>query len=151
RDKTNSLNSADQGFNEFLRSLAGLEALKTGSKEFLEVSDYIPSSKLLKFLSLEKIENYFSALEHLYSNKDDFKLIYEYSGWTENCFEFIDDLLFQSETNWFINPQDDLRARERRRMVFLWSILEFLCIKKQNGEKWNMQEIFRIIRIYWIR
>ncbi|WP_300436548.1 DUF262 domain-containing protein [Christiangramia sp.] len=151
RDKSNSLNSADQGFNEFLKSIAGLQSLKLESGEYLEVSDNIPSSKLLKFLSLDIINDYFEALQYLYLKKDEFIAYFEYSEWIESCFDFINEILFRSETNWFINPQDDLRARERRRMVFFWSILEYLQFKKQNQDDWDLLEVFRLVRVYWLR
>lgn len=149
RDKDDPENSADDGFNEFLRCIAGFEALKSASKDFIEPRDPIHTSRLLKYLSLHKIQNYFNVLQFLYDNQNQFKDKYEYSNWINKCLSFIQNLFFESKTNWFINYNNENRANERRRMVFIWSIFDYLT-SLENLEE-HLDEIFRFVRVYWLR
>ena len=149
RDKDNPENSSDEGFNEFLKCIAGFEAFKSESSDFIGHYEPIHTSRLLEHLSLDKIEIYFNALKFLYVNQNQFKDRYEYNNWINECLNFIQNLLFKSQTNWFINYNNENRANERRRMVFIWSIFDYLT-SLEHLEK-NIDEIFRFVRIYWLR
>lgn len=149
RDKGDPENSSDDGFNEFLKCIAGFEAFKAASKDFIEPRDPIHTSRLLKYLSLDKIESYFNVVQFLYDYQNQFKEKYEYSHWINECLGFIQNLLFKSKTNWFINYNNEHRANERRRMVFIWSILDFLT--SLDNLKEHIDEIYRFIRVYWLR
>ena len=149
RNKNKDSNNSDKGFNEFLKCIAGLESFKQNNTEFLELKDPIFPSKLIKYLTLDKIKSYFNSLKFILSSVDVFKEKYEYSDWLDSAKGFINDLLFNENTNWFIDYNDELRARERMNMVFLWSILDYVNqIKNQEGE---LDNIYRFIRVYWLR
>ena len=141
--------SADDGFNEFLKCIAGLEAYNTEAKDFINVNDPIYPKRILKYLSLEKIEKHFNSLSFIFSNVDKFKGQFKYSNWVDRSVELIKEILFNNSTNWFIDYNDSLRARERMNMVFLWSILRYLNEIKKTNE--DIDNIYRLMRVYWIR
>ena len=142
-------NSSDQGFNEFLKCISGFEAFICNSQEFIEVDDPIYSSKTIKFLSLEKIKLYFSSFTFLIDNVGSFKQKYQYSSWLDDCMRFIQELIFKTNTNWFVDYDDDLRAKERRHMVFMWSLFHYLNAIENKEEQ--IDNIYRVLRIYWLR
>ncbi|MDT7828862.1 DUF262 domain-containing protein [Pricia sp. S334] len=142
-------NNADDGFNEFLRCIAALEAYKLGDQDFLNELEPIYSTRLVKYLSLGIIKRYFKSLEFLYKNRDLFKKQYEYALWVDKCFETINEIFFEQKTNWFIDYNNPNRATERRRMVLLWSIIDYTSsFSNRNIE---LDKIFRFLRVYWIR
>jgi uncharacterized protein with ParB-like and HNH nuclease domain len=149
RNRSKGPTNSDKGFNEFLRCIAGLEAYKQKSKDFLQQDDPIYASRLIKYLSLEKIENYFRSLKFVLINYKTFASNYEYSEWLPIVHKFINQILFERSTNWFIDYNDELRAGERRLMVFLWSVLEYVNRLENNNE--NLDNIYRFIRVYWLR
>lgn len=149
RNSSKGPTNSDKGFNEFLRAIAGLEAYKQKSKDFLEQDDPIYASRLIKYLNLEKIENYFRSLKLILKNHQTFAENYEYSDWLQTVHKFINQILFERSTNWFIDYNEDLRASERMFMVFLWSILEYVNRIENASE--NLDNIYRFIRIYWLR
>lgn len=150
RDKKEVNSSADKGFNEFLRCIAGLEALKRKSKDFLKLNESISVNKLNVYIDLHVIEQYFEALKFLHDNKDAYKSYYDYCNWVDDCYSVINDMLFKKSTNWFIDYTDDNRANERRNMLFIWSIFHFMVSKMPN-ELPELLELLRLLRIYWIR
>jgi len=149
RDKNNSDSSSDQGFNEFLKCIAGLEALIANSNDFIALNDPIYTSKILLFLTLEKIKQYFSTFTFLIKNTNLFKEKYSYSIWLNDCISLIEDIIFKNNTNWFIDYDDELRAKERRYMVFIWSMFHYLNSFESKEEQ--VDNIYRTLRIYWLR
>ena len=149
RNKDLPNSSSDQGFNEFLKCIAGFEALLKGSDEFIALNDPIYPSKILHFITLEKIKRYFSSFAFLVKNYNLFKEKYDYSDWLDESISFIKDLILKNNTNWFINYDDDLRARERRNMVFMWSMFHYL--NSFESLKGQIDNIYRTLRIYWLR
>ncbi len=149
RNKDRGANNSDKGFNEFLKCIAGLEAYKSNNDEYLELNDPIFPSRLIKFLDLEKIKNYFASLKFILENTEAFSENYEYSSWLDSASNFIKRLLFDEGTNWFIDFNDELRARERRHMVFLWSILEY--VNQLKNPEQEIGDIYRFMRILWLR
>jgi uncharacterized protein with ParB-like and HNH nuclease domain len=147
RDRLNS--SSDHGFNEFLICIAGFESLLSKSDDFIALNDPIYASRILNFITLEKIKKYFKSFTFLIENYESFKNGYEYAEWLPECISFTKDLIFRNNTNWFVNYDDDLRARERRHMVFMWSVFHFLNSFEFLNNKVN--EIYRLLRIYWLR
>ena len=149
RNKNEDSNNADQGFNEFLKCIAGLESYRSKSGHFLDITDTIFPSTVLKFISLDKIEKYFDSLEYIYINKEKFKSKYNYSNWVDKCFVFVQKLFFEEKTNWFIDYNDEFRAKERMNMVFMWSVLDYMTTIDKNIDA--LDDIFRYIRVFWIR
>jgi uncharacterized protein with ParB-like and HNH nuclease domain len=150
RDKNNEFASADEGFNEFLKCIAALEAYKMDSSDhFIEFDEKVYSSQILEFITLESINKHTNSLMTLFSNKEHFKSKYNYSGWVEPCFDYLYLLIFKSNTNWFVRYDDDKRAGEYRKMVFLWSMLSYL--EGINNIDDNLDSIYRTLRTYWLR
>ena len=146
RDKNKG--SADAGFNEFLRCIAGLENHQ-GAQEYLEKSEQIGNRLLVKNLSLDKIERYFRAFKFLFDYRKKFASSYNYSNWLDSCFSFITASLYQERTKWFVDAKEKNGVdRERRLMVFYWSTLLYLT---QVNLKDNLDDVFRVLRIYWVR
>lgn len=143
--------SADEGFNEFLKCIAGLEAYLNGKNKFAEGIEQVHDGFLIENLSLKLIDTYFDAFIIIFSQQLQFRLNYTYSAWVDDCLEEISDLIFLKEkrTNWFVNYRDENKATERRRMVFLWSIL--LYIKEIGLDRIVTNDLFRLLRVYWLR
>lgn len=143
--------NADEGFNEFLKCIAGLESYLNHKNQFVKDEDEIYDSHILSNISLELIETYFDIFKYLLSSKDDFKKQYEYSEWVDKAIHFICELFFQNNTNWFVDYTNENKATERSKMVFLWSI--FLYIKENMSKRVNLdrQDVFRLLRVYWLR
>ena len=149
RNRSKGPTNSDKGFNEFLRSIAGLESYKQKNIDFLKKEDPIYASRLIKFLTLEKINKYFDSLKLILTNHRNFGENYEYSDWLQKVNNFINELLFEKSTNWFVDYNDELRAGERMNMVFLWSILEY--VNRIDSQIENLDNIYRFIRVYWLR
>ncbi len=149
RNKKKEPTNADDGFNEFLKCIAAFESFKKETKDFIKISDAIYPDRILKYLNLENIQKRFKLLEFLFNHKNRFKEKYRYSKWVDDAIGYLQELYFEDNTNWFIDFSDDRRANERRKMVFVWSILEYMDniqdLKKQSDD------IFRVLRIYWLR
>lgn len=143
--------NADDGFNEFLKCIAGLESYINKKNQFVENEDEIYDSHILSNISLELIDTYFEVFKYLLFNKENFKELYEYSEWVDRAISFTCELIFENNTNWFVDYTDELQATERARIVFIWSI--FLYIKEimSKSSDPEIQDIFRLIRIYWLR
>lgn len=140
--------SADSGFNEFLRCVAGLENFE-GPQKYLGKVDNISNRVLVDSLSLEKIEHYFVRLKFLFDGKTRFAEDYDYSGWLESCFSEITTSLYRERTKWFVDPKEKSGVdRERRLMVFYWSLFKYLS--KVDFEN-NIDSVYRTLRIYWVR
>lgn len=142
--------NADKGFNEFLAAISGLERYKNGDiSEFYQKDKFdkfnsISTQKIVDNLSLETIEKYVKALMVLEEEKVDFKKDYQYSDWVEDSIVDIWHLFNIENTNWYAKYDDDNRATERNRMVYLWSVLHLAT--KVDGEK-----LFHGLRFFYLR
>ncbi|GMQ29242.1 DUF262 domain-containing protein [Algoriphagus confluentis] len=155
--------NADPGFNEFLACISGLENYLDGdtsnfySKEDFDRLREIRSSQVVNPLSIEKIEEYFAVLKFLDDNKTKFCTLYNYSPWVDKCLtEFWEILNSKGGTNWYANYEDDNRATERNRMVFLWSVFYFFKerIREYPVESQGIDfiiENFRFLRMIYLR
>lgn len=141
--------NADDGFNEFFKCIAGLESYLKGCKDFVTDSSLIYDSHLLNNLSLELIESYFNSYMNLLNDIEAFSNKYEYSGWITKAISEFQNILL-SKTNWFVDYEDPNKATERMRMVFVWSML-FYVRSCKNGEALNIDNLYRVLRIYWLR
>lgn len=145
----NGKSNADEGFNEFLKCIAGLQSYLSNNQAF--VSDYssILEEHLTSNLSLEIIESYFDAFTFIEDKRNVFAAKYEYADWVETCTTAFKNLIINENTNWFEDYSDENKATERRRMVFIWSVL--LYVAKIDRSKIDLEEIYRFLRIYWLR
>ncbi|MDB5022872.1 MAG: hypothetical protein JWP78_627 [Mucilaginibacter sp.] len=149
--------NADKGFNEFLKCIAGLDNYLNGIKEFYKPEEFNDKEKggeknisyphLKAALSFPRIKKYIRALEYILKHKETFGEKYAYSGWLDKCIELIWNILNSQTINWFADYMDSGRSLERNRMVFLWSVLHYIASLKTKNE----DEIFRVIRFYYIR
>lgn len=143
RDKNKATQSADFGFNSFINCIAGLENyLKVDGGEFsvFEVEE---------LLSLPIIEEYMNSFKFLIDNADAFKAKYHYNQWIDNCFNEFWEILNKSDTDWFVDYNDQNKATEQNRMVYFWSWL--LYIKEKTIENINVDEAFRVLRFFYVR
>jgi len=137
--------NADEGFNAFLRCIAGLEYyLKDKNKEK-------PLKDIPTLLTPEKIENYYNAFTYLINNKESFKEQYSYADWVDNCLKEIWAIFNKNETDWFANYRDDDRATERKRMIFIWSWLYYFTEIKNDDKPIDTNELFRLLRFFYVR
>lgn len=153
KNKGNNVN-ADIGFNEFLKCIAGLESYLQNKNQFIEEYAHIYDKYLIENLSLLTIEKYFNALQYLLKHRDLFIPNYEYAGWVDQCLFSFKEILFgtsDTQTNWFVDYEDSNKATERRRMVFVWSILLYIKQQLENPANLSISEIYRFARIYWLR
>ncbi|MEO5912427.1 MAG: DUF262 domain-containing protein, partial [Pelobium sp.] len=143
--------NADIGFNEFLKCIAGLESYLQKKNEFVSEYNEIYDHHLIQNLSLLKIQKYFNALNLILVQKDGFISKYEYAGWVNQFLSSFKEIILgiETRTNWFVDFEDPNKATERRRMVFVWSILLFV-VNQLNDSK-SSSEVYRFIRIYWLR
>lgn len=156
RNKRDNEN-ADKGFNEFLKSIAGLENYLNEKKIFYSpeafngnergVEKNISYHDLKTALSFSRIKEFISAFEYLLSHKRTFGEKYTYSSWLDKCIELIWSIFNNQTTNWLADYSDQGRSLERNRMVFLWSVLYYITNVKKKDE----DEIFRVLRFYYIR
>jgi len=135
--------NADNGFNEFLKCVAGLE-------QYLDKieSPHIKFSSIYDLITLPKLKDYIDNFKWIIENKENFTENYKYFAWLDKCIEHIWELFNQIKTNWFIDYSDDKRALELNRMAFVWPIFYYLS-RKGNNKK--AEEVFRVLRLFYVR
>lgn len=148
KNKINS-NNADDGFNEFLNCIAGLESYLNDKNDFVESVSEIFDKHLFANLTLEIIEDHFDSFQLLFKNQNDYTNDYNHCTWVKKALKQLQQLIFDDSTNWFVDYELANKATERRRMVFVWSILHFIRLKKQS--EFEHKEIYRLLRVYWLR
>tara|TARA_R110002051_G_scaffold131151_1_gene205029 strand:+ start:32827 stop:34980 length:2154 start_codon:yes stop_codon:yes gene_type:complete len=141
--------NADDGFNEFLICISGLQSYLNEKDDFVESKADIFDKHLLSNLSLEIIESYINSLEYLIKHQESFQENYEDASWVTKAITQIKVFIFNGSINWFVDYEHPNKATERMRMVFIWSVLEF--IKQKSQEDDNIKDIYRFLRIYWLR
>lgn len=143
RDKTDINPSADKGFNGFLSCIAGLES-------YLNHDDWIIAEKnISKLLTLEKVEKYFIAFKYLSIELLEYaKDKYDYHAWVKDCLNTIWEIFNKNETEWFENYKDENKGTAISRMVFIWSIFNYLNTKE--SQRGNL-EALRVLRLYYVR
>lgn len=135
--------NADNGFNEFLKCVAGLE-------QYLVRIEF-PHSKfasIYELITLPKLEKYIENFKWIIENKENFTKKYNYSTWLDNCIERIWELFNKETTDWFIDYGDDKKAIELNRMAFIWPIFYYQN-HKEDGD--NNDEVFRVLRLFYVR
>lgn len=149
----NGNENADEGFNEFLRCISGLENYLRGIEKFYSLKEYkdsgIKVSSLIANLNLDLISKYFVCYKFLIENKNKLKKDYTYSEWIDICINEINNLLNNKNTNWFADYKDENRATERNSMVYVWSLLYYLSVIDLDDGNFN--EICRTLRLYYVR
>jgi hypothetical protein len=135
--------NADNGFNEFLKCVAGLEQylvkIENPNAEF---------SSIYELIKLPILENHINNFEWIINNKISFSKNYTYSVWIDNVIAEFWDLFNYKTTDWFIDYSDDKKAIELNRMAFIWPIFYYLNKKENNND---IEEAFRVIRLFYIR
>lgn len=135
--------NADNGFNEFLKCVAGLE-------QYLVKIEF-PHSKftsIYELITLPKLENYINNFKWLINNKENFTDNYNYSVWVDKCVARIWELFNNETTDWFIDYSDDKKAIELNRMAFIWPIFYY---QNQKGLNQNIDESYRVLRLFYVR
>jgi hypothetical protein len=135
--------NADNGFNEFLKCVAGLE-------QYLVKIDFSNRkfASIYELVTLEKLESHILNFKWITENKDDFSKNYNYSAWLDKSITRIWDLFNKDTTDWFIDYSDDNKATELNRMAFIWPILYYLN-KKENTI--DTEEAYRVLRVFYVR
>lgn len=149
--------NADNGFNEFLCCIAGLENfLKKkdhleGDKPFVKDGEIVPYDNKKELLSMELIEQYYNGFSKLISTENirEFSKEYEYSDWIEKAMKVIWDIFNDNKTNWFADYKDDNRSTERNRMVYVWSVLYYM--KAIESKDVNWENDYRTFRLFYVR
>jgi hypothetical protein len=135
--------NADNGFNEFLKCVAGLEQylIKVESPD-------AKFSSIYELITLPKLEEYINNFKWIIDNKENFANNYSYSAWLDKCIPVIWNLFNKEQTEWFIDYSDDKKANYLNRMAFIWPIFYYLNHKGLNK---NTDEVFRVIRLFYVR
>ncbi len=154
KHKSSNNVNADKGFNDFLACIAGLKQYDIGKRNFysplkFKDSKGIKTSDLLSVLTLADIKKYVNGLIYLEEKKEQFCSEYQYAAWVEKALGEIWTIFNPKNTNWFADYNDDDRATERSKMVYLWSVLYYLS--KVDLETVNPDEVFRLLRLYYVR
>jgi uncharacterized protein with ParB-like and HNH nuclease domain len=149
----NNIN-ADKGFNDFLACIAGLQYYDHGIINFYSPQKFkdskgVKTPDLLAILNIADINKYITGLIYLEENKEQFCSEYEYAGWVDKAMGEIWTIFNSQNTNWFADYNDDDRATERSRMVFLWSV--FYYFSKVDLATAKPTEVFRLLRLYYVR
>jgi uncharacterized protein with ParB-like and HNH nuclease domain len=156
REKDKNTN-ADNGFNEFLCCIAGLENFlkkrnnESGDKHFVKDKGEIPYDNKKVLLSMELIEQYWNGFNRLFlvDNVKEFSNDYSYSDWIGKARNAIWDIFNYEEINWFADYKDDNRATERNRMVYVWSMLYYM--KSLGNKQEPLENIYRTLRLFYVR
>lgn len=153
--------NADDGFNEFLACISGLENYLSGDESYFYSTDDFDENKeakkkkgikvkdVLKNVSLPVVERYVNALQFLLNKKGDLPQYYTYHAWAENCCSEIWKIVNNERTNWYADYNDDDRSTERNKMVFLWSTLYYLTTI--DVAHTSTVEVYRAIRKFYLK
>ena len=149
--------NADNGFNEFLCCIAGLENYLKKinqaqvTKDFVKDGADIPYDNKKDLLSMEIIEQYWNGFNRLFlkTNISDFSSGYSYSAWIEKSKKVFWNIFNDNKTNWFADYKDDKRATERNRMVYAWSMLYYM--KSLGNINVSIENIYRTLRLFYVR
>ena len=134
--------NADNGFNEFLKCIAGLKQYEIK----IESSGKVFNS-MYELITLEILEKNIDNFKWLINNKDTFSEQYSYYSWIDKAINEVWNLLNNENTDWFVDFADDKKAIELNRMAFIWPI--FLYLDKSNIQ--DIDETFRVLRIFHVR
>ena len=161
-----SNSNADDGFNNFLLCVAGLENFLSSievfySKEEFERNikgraseiSYFDLQNALSRNKIRRIEKYINALLYLEQNVAQFTEGYdpECCRWCRRCLDEIWSILNTGKTNWFADYADQNRGTEVSRMVFIWSALYYLSSDQFESKAVSVSEAFRTLRILFVR
>jgi len=155
--------TADNGFNQFLTCIAGLEYYLKNDESIFYSKDKFEGKKdssasvgirtedVLKVLDIQLIEEYFEAFKYLVDNSQKFIKDRAYADWVDIAInEFIDLFNNKNTTNWFADYNDNDRGTERKNMVYSWSMLNYI---KSNFDfvKSHKLGLYRVLRLYYLR
>lgn len=137
--------NADNGFNEFLKCIAGLEVYLI---KILEPS--YQHKNIFEQLTLLKIEDYYLNLKWLFDEKNiaKFKSQYSYSKWIGKSVSEIWQIFNKNKIDWFIDYGDDKQAKILNTMAFIWPIFYYL---KLNSKSLETDNAYRVLRLFYLR
>jgi uncharacterized protein with ParB-like and HNH nuclease domain len=146
--------NADNGFNQFLACIAGLERYLNDTQKFYSKLEFdkaasIRNSDILEVLTIETIEKYFDAWSYLVNNIQKYKDSFGYHAWIDKAINVVWSVFNEDKINWFADYEDDNRATERNNMVFIWSTLLFIVQRKTSTLQHG--EVYRLFRNYYVR
>lgn len=147
--------NSDKGFNQFLTCIAGLEYYCKQdntifySKQKFDRLGGVRTTDLVRTLDLNIIKEYLEVFQFLFEKKEVFCQSRMYSEWLEKALNLLWSQINSSTINWFANYNDRDRSAERRAMVFVWSVLLF--VKERKKSVLHIDEVYRLLRIYYIR
>jgi len=155
KHRSESVTTADKGFNEFLSCIAGLENYleergTVYSKSKFDQYSQISTKHILLNINLITIQSYFEAFKFINDKNQEFKVNYLYSDWVEKALKEIWRIINSEYTNWFAGYDDQNRATERNRMVFIWPVLAFFNKRNKLGQV-SVKELYRVLRIFYLR
>ena len=135
--------NADDGFNEFLKCIAGLEQylvkIENPTRTFKSIYEQ---------LDLKIIEKYINIFIEIIKNKETFTKNYNYSSWLDQCISRIWELFNEEKNDWFIDYGDDKKATDLNRMAFIWPIFYYKNLQ-ENAQ--NIDETYRVLRVFYVR
>jgi hypothetical protein len=131
--------NADRGFNRFLSCIENLENLRASEGGSAEAID------------LNTIKKYFEVLRWIEKEKEPFKADYSYTGWVDDWFREMWNILNQAESvDWAARLSDGSKSR-----ALAWGSL--LCVlsslERSGGEMTAItrRRIFRSLRVIYLR
>lgn len=146
--------NADKGFNEFLNCVAGLNIyLKDKANSWVDKKEVLkPSQSMLtQVLSLRHIAKYIRALRYIADNQQSLSDTYGNIEWLDKYLYEFWSILNTTTTAWVIDYNYDHFSTERRRMVFMWSVLHWVDSALNSDKKLSTHQIFRGIRQFYLR
>ena len=135
--------SADQGFNEFLNCITGLEAYLKSSSDSLNI--------MHEPLTFEVIAAYIEALKYIDANKNILAESYEYTDWIGVFLIEFWTVLNANETNWLSDYRDNNKSTERNRMVFIWGVLHWVNSSIKSAKSFSVVDVYKGIRAFYLR
>ena len=149
RNKKFNKNSADKGFNEFLRWVVIVEMIKDGKnldsingkasdlKQIIKADNDIKLP--IKYLNIEVIEKYFNSIEFLY---DEFPKQIDGLSQNYNLYKRFDLL----SIDW-LSPKDN--NINQNQLFRLLPILHYTNNHIENIKNNDVQNLFRVIRFFY--
>ena len=135
--------NADEGFNEFLKCIAGLE------QYLIKIENPTRTFKsIYELVDLNTIEKYINIFIEIIKDKETFTKNYNYSSWLDKCIARIWELFNEEKNDWFIDYGDDKKATDLNRMAFIWPIFYHQNLKESNQ---NIDETYRVLRLFYVR
>lgn len=146
--------NADKGFNEFLNCVAGLNIyLEDEANTWIDKQKALkPSQSMLtQVLSLDLISKYIKALTYVSVSQQLLSETYSNTEWVDKYLYEFWSILNTTTTAWVIDYNYDRFSTERRKMVFVWSVLHWVDSALSSDKELSTHQIFRGVRQFYLR